>query len=272
MIGPGDREAALRARLAAVVEATGPVLDIAEAALLLAALGRPDVDLAPYRAHLARLAAEARGTGSTNAVVELLFGRHGYRGDSETYDDLRNADLAHVIDRRRGLPVALGILTVHAARAAGLAAWGANTPGHFLVLIEEPGGPGLRDPFNGGRAVGAAELARLVTAVLGPDARLDPAVLAPMDDRAVLVRLQNNIKVRAMAAEDADRAAMALGSMVVLAPGDASLWRELAQLEVKRENLRAAGRALEGALAAASAADEARAIELELRRLRARLN
>ena len=32
----------------------------------------------------------------------VLFERHGYRGDSKTYDDMQNANLTRVIDRRKG--------------------------------------------------------------------------------------------------------------------------------------------------------------------------
>ena len=51
------------------------------------------------------------------ALTGLLVGRHGFRGDNETYDDPRNANLMHVIDRRRGLPVALGILGISGRQA-----------------------------------------------------------------------------------------------------------------------------------------------------------
>ena len=58
-----------------------------------------------------------------------------------------------VIDRRRGLPVALGILYLHAARAGGLEACGLNTPSHFLLRISLKGQHALIDPFNGGALV-----------------------------------------------------------------------------------------------------------------------
>jgi regulator of sirC expression with transglutaminase-like and TPR domain len=271
MMGPGGLDQGLGARLAGHAKAPGPRIDIAEAALVLGELGRPGVDPAPYRAHLAALAEAARRTATLEGVAAHLFDRLGYRGDTETYEDLRNANLTHVIDRRQGLPVALGVLALHAWRAAGLEAWGANAPGHFLVMVETEDGPELRDPFNGGRVVSEADLAQLFQAA-GWDAASGRGTLSPMDDRAVLARLQNNIKIRALAAEDLERAAQALGTMVILAPRDAAFWRELALVETRRENLRAAAGALEGALAATTDAGSARGIELELRALRARLN
>src|SRR5262245_29560752 len=107
-------------------------LDLAQMALALAALGRPGIDVAPYAAHLDALAREAaalaapemRAAEQVTALNAVLFERGGYAGDSETYDDLANADLMRVIDRKKGLPIALSILYLHLARRLGWAAAG----------------------------------------------------------------------------------------------------------------------------------------------------
>lgn len=257
--------------LRALVAAPGPVLDIAEGALLLGALDRPGVALEPYRAHLADVAREAEARAAPERINELLFVRHGYGGDTETYDDLRNANLTHVMDRKRGLPVALCILYMHAARAAGLAAFGLNLPGHVMIAVGKANALAVRDPFNGGRAVDADELKRMVATMLGPEADFDLDALRPMDDRAVLLRLHNNIKVRALRDGDMDRAAATLDAMVIVAPDQAGLWRELGEVQGRRDNLRAASVALERARTLAGAG-EAREIELALRGLRGRMN
>lgn len=120
-------------------------LDIAGAALMLSALDHGGRPLEPYQAHLAEIAEHARAEAKVVTTVEdgaralggLLVGRYGYDGDRLGYDDPQNADFMAVIDRRRGLPVALGILYLHAARAAGFRATGLNTPGHFLLRKSE---------------------------------------------------------------------------------------------------------------------------------------
>jgi regulator of sirC expression with transglutaminase-like and TPR domain len=73
------------------------------------------------------------------ALTQVMAEEHGYNGDRQHYDDLQNANLIRVIDRRRGLPVALGILYLHAARAQGWRAAGINFPGHFLIAVEHDG-------------------------------------------------------------------------------------------------------------------------------------
>ena len=51
------------------------------------------------------------------SLCDVIYTQHGYHGDLVSYDDTQNANLMGVIDRRKGLPVALGILVVHAARS-----------------------------------------------------------------------------------------------------------------------------------------------------------
>ncbi|QLH38474.1 MAG: hypothetical protein HWD60_05260 [Defluviicoccus sp.] len=182
-------------------------IDIGETALLLAALDRPDVPLEPYRDALATIADEAREcTGRTHSVdmqigalIELLVGRWDLRGDEEAYDDPRNANLMHVLDRRRGLPVALGVLWIHAGDAYGGNIVGLGFPSHFLVRIAARGQRAILDVFHGGAVLQPEDLRRMIKALRGPDRELDPSDYAAVETRDVLIRLQNNLKQRALA-------------------------------------------------------------------------
>ena len=199
-------------------------IDLAGTALALAALDRPRVRLGWYREHLDALAAgvAAEARRGPPALTEVIAGRYGYAGDTRTYDDLQNANLMRVIDRRRGLPVALGILYIHAARAQGWAAAGLSFPQHFLVRV----------------AAGA-----------GPAAELRPDHYAPVGDRDVLLRLQNNIKLRLLQEDRAPEAAETLGAMLTIAPEHAALWREAGIINARIGNPGAAIAALERFLA-----------------------
>src|SRR5579872_5271872 len=76
-------------------------VDIAVAALALAAFDRPRVDPARYLHHLDCLAADvaaaaatARGIAALVAALNaVMLERYGYAGDDLTYDDLQNANL-----------------------------------------------------------------------------------------------------------------------------------------------------------------------------------
>ena len=169
------------------------------------------------------------------ALAGLITGRHGYAGDTETYDDPANANMIQVTERRRGLPVALGILWLHCARAAGWAAHGLDFPGHFLIALQSalPRGKGratepqsiVLDVFAGGVPLGARDLRGLLKRVEGRDAELRPGVLQPMPARGVLLRLQNNIRTRRQDAGDLTGALTCLEDMLRIAPDAAVLWR-----------------------------------------------
>jgi regulator of sirC expression with transglutaminase-like and TPR domain len=262
-------------RLRALVAGPTPEIDIAEAALALSALARPGLELAPYRAHLAQLADEANAGGDGSppaALAAILAGDHGYRGDRKTYDDLANADLARVIDRRRGLPVALSILWMHTARARGWRCRGLDAPGHFVVRLEAEDGAWILDPFDGGTVLEPEALEDILRRFRGPPGRIAARDLAVMDDRGVLLRLQKNIRLRLQQVGDGARALQVLERMLVVSPRAGELWREAAVLNAGLGNLGAAIACLDRAIALAGTDEARERIGAERARLAGRLN
>ncbi len=240
MSRPDPRIAETLDRAAAAPDEAFP---LAEAALALALRARPEVALDPYLEHLVALEADIRGRPGepAEALAATLSIRFGYRGAVEDYDDLANADLSRVIDRRRGLPVALGILWIHVARAGGWRAAGLSFPNHFLIRVEdEDGGRTVIDPFREGRALDAASLRQLLKQVAGPEAELVPAFHAPVSDRDVLLRLLNNRKIRHLRRGAALPAIEALRDMCRIAPARGDLLRETGLLEARAGALSAA--------------------------------
>lgn len=256
--------------------------DLAEAALALAALRHPAVSLDPYRAHLKELARDladrAAGlppaaTEQAEALADVLAVRHGYTGDEDSYEDLDNADLMRVMDRRRGLPVALGILYIQAARAQGWDVVGLNFPGHFLLRVQ--GGDAERviiDPFHQGRTVEAHDLRDLLKAVQGQAAELSPDLYQPLTDRAVLMRLLNNVKLRHMEACRFAQALETITDMQLLAPDDPALWRERGLMHMRVGDLPGAIGALDEYVARAPEGPDRTRIDLVLQELRQRLH
>jgi regulator of sirC expression with transglutaminase-like and TPR domain len=237
-------------------------IDLAGTALVLASFEQPRVDLARYQAHLAELEAQVADlvvhSGASaftvlepalaqrlEALNEVLFARHDYAGDELTYDVVRNANLMRVIDRRRGLPVALSILYIHAARAQGWEIEGLSFPGHFLVRLRHGGAGVIVDPFRRGEVRESADLRRMLKLAAGEEAELTPEHYAPVGNRAILLRLQNNIKLRLLQSDKHEPAAAVIGRMLLLAPEEASLWRELGIVQAQLGNLGAAIGALE---------------------------
>lgn len=254
MWSPASGRDELEAELRRIGGQADAEIDLAESALALAALDQPRISRDRYRHHLSLLRRDvadqaAAGDGSLEsrirALNEILFGRYEYAGDEEDYDDLQNANLMRVIDRRRGIPVSLGILYIATARAQGWEAHGLNFPGHFMVRIGAEGQRAIVDPYNGGETRGAAELRDLLKAVSGSDAELTPELYAPAANREVLLRLQNNIKLRLIQEDRAEDALQVIEAMLMIAPAKYPLWREAGMIHAHMDNLRAAILSLE---------------------------
>lgn len=234
------------ARLKDLCAGDGERIDLLEAGLLLSVLGRGEAtDLAPFRQHVTAMTDELadlvhRRGASPASLSEVIARSYAYRGDGETYDDLQNADLVRVIERRKGLPVALSILYLHVARAQGWRAEGLAFPGHFLIRIGIDGARHVVDPFHEGAVREAADLRRLLRQVLGPEAELAPGHFDPVPDRDVLLRLENNVRLRLAKREDWPRVARSLDRMLAIAPDRTELLFEAGQLNERLDKRRAA--------------------------------
>jgi regulator of sirC expression with transglutaminase-like and TPR domain len=273
-----------RFALTAIGELPDPEIDIAEAALQLARVDEPGADWLAARSELSDMARQAAELAASlgrlpdpevqaETLGGLLVGKYGFRGDVANYDDLANANLIRVVERRKGLPVALGIIWLHAAHAAGWAAHGVDFPGHFLIALEGRGSQLVIDVFDGGTPLDARELRALMKRVAGEEAELRPGILRPMSTRAVLLRLQNNIKSRRLAAADMDGALACVDDMLRIAPDHASLWREAGTMNQRLGAYQAAIRCYERFLDLVPASDEAALrVRATMEDLRARLH
>jgi regulator of sirC expression with transglutaminase-like and TPR domain len=203
------------------------------------------------------------------AIAEAMAGDLRLAGDLFTYDDPVNADIIDVCERRKGLPVSLGIFYLDAARRTGLDVRGVDFPGHFLLRIETVEGPLALDPFSEGRIVLPSELSRRALRTgLTPDVagRLD-LLMTGVTERQVLIRLQNNIFARAQAAGDWPRAERSALRRALLDPSDHRPWLDVA---AAREGQGALAGALQ-ALGTAQQLDGGAAIAARAARERVRL-
>lgn len=265
-------------RLGALCAGDGVRVDLLEAALTLSVLQRGEaIDLAPLRQHVEAMSSDLadlvrRRGAQPERLGEVIASAYGYRGDSETYDDLQNADVARVIERRKGLPVALSILYLHVARAQHWDAEGLAFPGHFLIRVEIDGARHVIDPFNDGLTCDAAGMRGLLQRVLGPTADLSPGHFDPVPDREVLLRLENNVRLRLAKGDDWSGAARSLDRMLAVAPDRPELLFESGQVNARLDKRRAAISAFERFLATPEAradrglSQRASALLQELRR------
>ena len=106
----------------------------------------------------------------------------------------------------------------------------------------------------------------------GETAVLTPAHYAPVANRDILIRLQNNLKTRLAQAEEHAQALAIVERMMLFAPGDPHLWHDAAALHAKLGNLLSAIAALEGFIARSEDEEARRHGAALVRELRSRLN
>ena len=173
-----------------------------DAAALVARVDGRLVDLAAIRRDVNALArrVELKLTSAdpVRALQQVLFPADSlecFRGDDEEYDAPRNSFICEVLARRRGLPIALSVLTVEVAARANIRAFGLALPGHFMVAVvldenDDEGTLAVIDPFLGGRVVPPRELAERLGV---PESELGE-VLQPARPDQVLVRMLTNLR------------------------------------------------------------------------------
>jgi regulator of sirC expression with transglutaminase-like and TPR domain len=271
-----------RAALRAIGQLADAEIDIGNAALQLARVDAPDADWKAAARHLSDLAKGAVARAATlqvedlprraAALADLLAGEFGYAGDLDTYDDPANANLIRVTERRRGLPVALGVIWLHAARAAGWGSHGVDFPSHFLIALEGHKTQVVVDVFNRGQVMSARELRALLKRVEGEKAELRPGLLQPMSTRRVLLRLQNNIVTRRLEAGDLQGGLRCSEDMLLIAPDNAELWRQAGIMNQKLERVGAARDCYQRFLALVPEGPLANGVRMQLDILKSMLN
>lgn len=202
-------------------------VDLARAALWLAADFRPDMTPDPWLAQLDALADLARPTvlrawsdeARVRALNQFLFDEQGFKGNREQYEDPRNSLLPDVLERRVGIPISLSLVYLEVAGRLGLPAEGIGFPGHFLVRYRGRQEDQMIDAFRG-TVLDEPQLRGLLREALGEAAVLRRAELQPIRSRDFLVRLVSNLKRHYAQARELDSALQCCERLIQLLPDE----------------------------------------------------
>ncbi len=257
-------------RFASLVQAGDVDAALGAACLLVGAHLEPAaaVDVDAELARIDELAAGVDGPG-VGGVVEHLFGRLGFRGDTEHYRDPANSFLHRVLDRRLGIPITLSVLTLEVGRRVGVALDPVGMPGHFLLRDRNDPETYL-DAFAGGILLDRAACERAFRHLHGPATPFSDHFLEPTAGVDVVARVLANLRASYVALGDRPRL-VEVQRLSTLLPGAAvDDHRALAASLARTGRFDEAGAVLEGATEVPGADPEA--LRGEARRLRARLN
>lgn len=267
------------ARLARLPDAE---IDLAEAALWIAAEAYSGLDIGAYLGRLAAMAgsleADVAAAGTLRGRVERLnrglFVEHGLSGNREDYYDPRNSFLNEVLDRRLGIPISLSVVFVDVARRLGLDASGISFPGHFLVVVAGAGtGVGevdvVVDAFSGA-ILSHDQCEERFRSVMGASTPFGPEVLRPAANKEILVRMLSNLKQTYVGRRELESALGCCDRILLLAPDSALELRDRGLLYRELDCFGAAVADLERFLALAPEHESARKMEAALVSLRKR--
>jgi regulator of sirC expression with transglutaminase-like and TPR domain len=189
-----------------------PGTGLAHAALFIARIEYPRLDIEPYLTELDRMGDAARrrierhidqtGDASTLSCIRAfngyLFDEMRFVGNRERYEDPRNSCLNEVLDRRTGIPITLSVVYMEVGRRAGLRIDGINFPGHFLVrcpdAADRAGGGPIVDPFHGGALLSEHDCRRMLQKHVGTEVAFNKSLLAPATRPQIVVRMLLNLK------------------------------------------------------------------------------
>lgn len=214
-------------------------INLARAALYVAAEQEPDLDVVAYLGRIALLSDAAKkmlpGRHSVydaiHTINELMFNVEGFRGNRDNYYDPKNCLLNHVIDERRGIPITLAIVYAEIARRLGHGLRGVGMPGHYLLAAGRGASEVFIDPFNNGGLLSRKECLGIALrgnrVPKGRLAALASRLLPTSDKRATLKRLLVNLKMMHVKRNESDSALKCAERIQLLDPRD---WRNLGEM------------------------------------------
>jgi regulator of sirC expression with transglutaminase-like and TPR domain len=250
------------------VEREESSLDLGRAALTLAAVDYPDLDIEGYLARIDQLAADARARLGSEADVyrtitvlnDVLFRQHGFHGNRENYFDPRNSFLNEVLDRRTGIPISLSVLYMEVAQKISLPLQGVGFPGHFLVKYTGVNEEIVIDPFNQGEIRSRKHLRTMLSRLYRGKISLDPDFLAAISKKQILRRILNNLELIYLRENDLTKGLSIVERLLVLDPDSAADIRDRGIIYLRLECFKQALEDLQRYLSLAPQAEDADAI------------
>jgi regulator of sirC expression with transglutaminase-like and TPR domain len=204
-------------------------IELGRAALTIALIDYPNLDIPDYLDRMDRLAMEVTGRSgpeadiyrSIAAVNYVLFRQYGFHGNRDDYFDPKNSFLNEVIERKTGIPITLSVLYMEVAQRVGFMLDGVGFPGHFLVKCVGDGEEIVIDPFNGGEIKSREDIDKMLFDLYGGKVVFHSAFLAPSTKKDILKRMLTNLKAIYINRNDLVRSLSALDRLVILDPTSA---------------------------------------------------
>jgi regulator of sirC expression with transglutaminase-like and TPR domain len=235
-------------------------LELDEAALLLARIEFPGLDIGPFLQILDSYAAELEGRGGSfvAAANQFLFDELGFAGNAADYYNPANSCLNEVLASKTGIPITLSVVYLEIARRLAKPVFGIGLPGHFIVQYDDGSFSTYIDVFHGGRLLDAIDCAELAGSAA------NPAMLARVDKRQIVTRMINNLRGIYFSREAHRKSLQVLNLLLAANPNSAEEYKQRGITHLQLEQTRAAKADLERYLDLAPDAPDRAAVEKEV--------
>lgn len=196
------------------------------AALLIARMDNPDVDVETYIDRVQQMADEIRESLPNDAdeatrlaaMDRHLFEELGIRGSRFEYDTRANSYINEVIEDREGLPITLSVLYIEIARQLDLNIQGIGLPGHFVVQftpVATPTDSQMIDPFEQGKRLSEEDVVTRLSEARFPNL---PQFRIPQTTLQICERMIGNLLGLAEREKDDAAVLRYLETLVMLVP------------------------------------------------------
>lgn len=260
-------------------------INIAEAALALGFIFLPGISIDRYRfciakleeeikeAHKGRLKMDKKDSlyNRITTIREVIYDNNEFKGDINNFEGLENINFIRVLENRKGIPVAMGILLMHLCEKAGWDCSGVSFPGHFLLRMDYDGERVIIDPFARAKFMEAHDLRDLIKSILGRGVELSHNFYMPVGKRDVLLRMQNNVKARFIEEAEYHNAIKAIEGVEAFYPEEYRVYLDKGVLYAKLRNKEKSVESLEQYISKTSNQMEKHQAEVLLQEIKATL-
>ncbi|MBK97299.1 MAG: hypothetical protein CL672_00705 [Balneola sp.] len=144
-----------------LIEGIGNRAQLERAVFTLARFGNPTLRESEYVKKLDHFADMIRSSLRYNrsereemqTFMKFIFEDLNFRGDNNDYHNPANGFIDQVIERRKGLPISLSLVSMFIARRLQLPVFGVNMPIHFMLAFVGEKEEQLIDPYDQGAEV-----------------------------------------------------------------------------------------------------------------------
>lgn len=210
-----------------------------EAAICIAHDEYPELDVQSVLGEVDQLIVRIRRRIPSDAVPlqklrllnQFFFHDLAFGANANDYYDPDNSFIHAVLQKRRGIPIALAVVWMELAQGLGLSVRGVAFPGHFLVRVDLPLGQAVIDPLDG-KSLSREVLVERLEPFRRRTGRVDDAdaplglFLQTAPSRDIIGRMLHNLKEIYRAQQDWRRMLATQERLIVLLPESWTEYRD----------------------------------------------